>query len=526
MRIVMVGFESKYRMLRSLAVFLLALGCRGAIVEENGDANRLLRARPNAFSIVQKWMREYQEMEKEANEIHIMDPKNHVLFGRSVPIVTTPTDISTFIVGGEPTEEAASWMVMLLHWVPDSGQWQFAGCSGTLIASKYVLTAAHCVSDRLLTPLSWNAVYVQAFAPFERGNGGLDAHFSLVESFDVHAEFTSTRFDKDVALIKLATPVDTATFQAVQLAENDNIIQNDDVVTIYGFGWTDEEADDHSDVLRAVDVPFVSSETCRQYHGYQITDDMVCAGLQQGGKDACNGDSGGPLVRHLSGLVYQVGIVSWGEGCARANSPGVYSSVSYYYRWISARVCTDAEMQVELVDSLCRIETSTPTEFPTIFPTTTPTSIPPPTVRPTDATTELLTIPPSSQESPLPFKPPTHSPVSTRPTKQPSSSPTRAPFSRPTRSPIRSPSQRPTPSPFARPTEIPTTSPSTSEPTDFVCLSAEAPCHPSTGLPCCNGSCVEWGDGDDRTFYTCFVHGKKGKSKKKMSKKGEKRGRT
>ena len=205
-------------------------------------------------------------------------------------------------------------MVMLLHWNPDERMWQFAGCSGTLIASKYVLTAAHCVSERLDTPTSWNAVYVQAFAPFERGNGGLDAHVSLVESFHVHDDFTTTRFDKDVALIKLASPVNTAKFQPVQLAEKDESIQNDDIVTIYGFGMTDEEADDHSDILREVDVPFVSTTACRQYYGYQITDDMVCAGLQEGGKDACNGDSGGPLVHKVAGSFYQLGIVSWGDG--------------------------------------------------------------------------------------------------------------------------------------------------------------------------------------------------------------------
>jgi len=90
-----------------------------------------------------------------------------------------------------------------------------------------------------------------------------------------------------------------------------------------------------SDVLMKVTVPVVSDEDCRKAYGHDdILDTMLCAGLEQGGRDACTGDSGGPLMcgSQLSG------VVSWGHYCAEAGYPGIYTQTSYFINWIDSHM--------------------------------------------------------------------------------------------------------------------------------------------------------------------------------------------
>jgi len=92
----------------------------------------------------------------------------------------------------------------------------------------------------------------------------------------------------------------------------------------------------YSLALRQVVVPIVSVKVCRQAYR-TMTDNMLCAGYEVGGKDSCKGDSGGPLVCRQGDKWLQYGIVSFGDGCARPDTPGVYTNVVQLLSWIQQK---------------------------------------------------------------------------------------------------------------------------------------------------------------------------------------------
>eukprot|EP01083_Nonionella_stella_P288019 980339_1 len=122
------------------------------------------------------------------------------------------------------------------------------------------------------------------------------------------------------------------------------------------MGWGDTDIRDDvsklSDVLMSVDVNVISKNECDASEGTvdgyydtyenQITNNMLCARVVGGGEDSCQGDSGGPLVVKgaNAGQDVQVGVVSWGIGCASKHFPGVYARVSRSYNWIEDEVCS------------------------------------------------------------------------------------------------------------------------------------------------------------------------------------------
>ncbi|MCC3774058.1 serine protease [Streptomyces sp. UNOB3_S3] len=192
------------------------------------------------------------------------------------------------------------------------------GCGGALYTRQIVLTAAHCVNG------SGANTSITATA------GVVDLQSSQavkVKSTQVLQAPGYNGKGKDWALIKLARPLDLPTLKTA-----DTTAYNQGTFTVAGWG-ADREGGSQQRFLLKADVPYVDDATCQGAYGDSLTPgEEICAGLMDtGGVDTCQGDSGGPMFRKDdAGAWIQVGIVSWGNGCARPGYPGVYTEVSTF----------------------------------------------------------------------------------------------------------------------------------------------------------------------------------------------------
>ncbi|EDW60616.1 trypsin beta [Drosophila virilis] len=228
---------------------------------------------------------------------HISRSNNRIVNGIPIPIRDAPWQVSIQALG---------------HHI----------CGGSIISSKTIITAAHCV---FYIP----AILLQVRTGSKYWNrGGQVINVAQVKR---HPNYGTNPTKNDIALVRLDKRLKySRNSYRIRLAKETP--ESGAAASVSGWGLQKENASVGSRDLQMASLRIIDRATCQMSKyavlGNKVAKGMICA--TSSASDACQGDSGGPLVVDNQ----LVGIVSWGIGCARKGHPGVYTDVALYREWI------------------------------------------------------------------------------------------------------------------------------------------------------------------------------------------------
>jgi len=275
----------------------------------------------------------------------------------SKPGVLAADDISSSggeffsqIVGGSPAE--AGEFKFMVSWHDNLSQ--KPSCGASLVAPNIVLSAAHCYS----VPGNLRIGSINAKSFYDGDPPGVERE--SVEKIR-HPGYSFP--DNDFMLMVLNEAVDTTVYPPIELNFDPSKPATGADITVIGFG-TKSSGGSQPDHLLKVDVPAVSNSVCQEQYDGIKKEIHLCAGFTEGGKDSCQGDSGGPIFEEIGGVLKQVGVVSYGEGCAQAGKSGVYARVSGAKEWLTEEICNHSTLPKPSFCNGFEPTTQTPTTTP------------------------------------------------------------------------------------------------------------------------------------------------------------------
>ncbi|XP_073452057.1 anionic trypsin-2-like isoform X2 [Aquarana catesbeiana] len=220
------------------------------------------------------------------------------------------------IVGGYTCQESAVPYQVSLH-----AGYHF--CGGSLLNTLWVISAAHCYQKNIEVRLG------------EHNIGVLEGPEQFIKASKAikHPQYDPNSLDNDIMLIRLRKPVKINS-QVKTVSLPTRCAMEGTSCLISGWGNTLSSGVNYPNLLQCLQAPILNNQVCQDAYPGKITENMICVGYMDGGKDSCQGDSGGPVV--CNGELQ--GVVSWGYGCALPGYPGVYTKVCNYLPWIEKTI--------------------------------------------------------------------------------------------------------------------------------------------------------------------------------------------